>query len=279
MDAIAQLPKRRTIANRYSLNKVENMADNIVRFDGNDGIEILINTASGESFASISGYARMSGRNKSTIQRRLKTVALEHQKTAEVETQSGLKTVALISEDLIASWIIKDNPERAFVLLKAGVRVCLHEMAGYQVKSTAVIANRDPRLVLLDQLSQLTHQQIALEQRQKELDLENQRIRLEQHQLKAEQNIHAETIAQHDAELGRIFEPDGALISLAGCLNLHGKHASAAQLASVGKTAAKVYREKYGKEPERVGDARYGTVGVYPQAIAIQALKDHGYLG
>jgi hypothetical protein len=46
----------------------------------------------------------------------------------------------------------------------------------------------------------------------------------------------------------------------------------------VGRTAAKVYREKYGKEPERVGDARYGTVGVYPQAIAMQALKDHGYI-
>lgn len=145
-------------------------------------------------------------------------------------------------------------------------------------KGAVSIANQDPRLVLLDQLSQLTHQQIALEQRQKELDLENQRIRLDQQQLKAEQNIQAETLLQHDAEIGRLFQPDGALISLAGCLNLHGKSATASQLSQAGRAAAKAYREKYGKEPERIGDARYGTVGAYPQAIAMQALKDYGYL-
>jgi hypothetical protein len=145
-------------------------------------------------------------------------------------------------------------------------------------KGAVSIANQDPRLVLLEQLSQLTHQQIALEQRQKELDLENQRIRLDQQQIKAEQNSQAETILQHDAEIGRLFQPDGALISLAGCLNLHGKSATASQLSRVGKAAAKAYREKYGKEPELIGDARYGTVGVYPQAIALQALKDYGYL-
>jgi hypothetical protein len=145
-------------------------------------------------------------------------------------------------------------------------------------KGAVSIANQDPRLVLLEQLSQLTHQQIALEQRQKELDLENQRIRLDQQQLKAEQNIQAEAILQHDAEIGRLFQPDGALISLAGCLNLHGKSATASQLSQAGRAASKAYREKYGKEPERIGDARYGTVGVYPQAIAMQALKDYGYL-
>ena len=36
------------------------------RFD-HDGIELIINTETGESFASISGYARMSGKAQSTI--------------------------------------------------------------------------------------------------------------------------------------------------------------------------------------------------------------------
>jgi prophage antirepressor-like protein len=180
-----------------------------------------------------------------------------------------------VSESGLYSLVLRSRKKQAKAFKKW---ITAEVIPSIRKTGTYSIANQDPRLVLLDQLSQLTHQQIALEQRQKELDLENQRLRLEQQQIQAEQNIHAETIAQHDAELGRIFEPDGALISLAGCLNLHGKHASAAQLAPVGKTAAKVYREKHGKEPERVGDARYGTVRVYPQAIAMQALKDHGYL-
>lgn len=114
------------------------MADSIVRFDGDDGIEILIDTATGESFASVSGYARMSKKAASTISRRLKTVALDDQKTAEILTASGLKTVALIGEKLICKWLPKDNPEAAESLLQLGVRIALHKMAGYQVVSTAV---------------------------------------------------------------------------------------------------------------------------------------------
>jgi phage anti-repressor protein len=119
---------------------------------------------------------------------------------------------------------------------------------------------------------------LALEQRQAALELENQRLRLEQNQIKAEQNLLQETVLQHDAEIGRIFQPDGMLITLAGCLNLFGKSATAAQLSSVGRKAAKIYRDKYGKEPEMIGDARYGKVFAYPQAIAEQVLTEHGYI-
>jgi len=140
------------------------------------------------------------------------------------------------------------------------------------------IDQRDPRLVLLDELSAITHQQIALEKRQVELDLENQRLRLEQIQIKAEQAQQAETLLQHDAEIGRIFEPDGMLITLAGCLNLHGKRATAAQLSQVGRFASKLFRDKYDKEPEKIGDARFGKVFAYPSAIAEIALTHFGYI-
>lgn len=96
-----------------------------------DGIEILIDSVTGESFASVSSYARMSGKDKSVISRRLKTVALDDQKTAEIETVSGVKTVALIPESLIAEWLPKDNPEMASKLMLLGVRMFLYEIAGY----------------------------------------------------------------------------------------------------------------------------------------------------
>lgn len=119
---------------------------------------------------------------------------------------------------------------------------------------------------------------LALEQRQAALELENQRLQLEQQQIKADQAQLQEAVLEHDAEIGRIFEPDGMLITLAGCLNLHGLHATAAQLSSVGKAASKMYRDRYDKEPEKIGDARYGMVNAYPRAIAEQVLIDHGYL-
>ena len=86
------------------------------RYDSPDGIEILINTETGESFCSVRGYARMSGKDQSTISRRLASanadrgVAGGALKTAEVLTAGGIQTVVLVDEDLIAEWLPKDNP-------------------------------------------------------------------------------------------------------------------------------------------------------------------------
>ena len=113
------------------------MVTNLERFDSN-GIELIINTTTGESFASVSGYARMAEKDKSTISRRLKTVASNTEKKAEIVTTTGLKTVSLISEEQISEWIVDDNPTMAKQLLKLGVRVYLHKLAGYEVTSTAV---------------------------------------------------------------------------------------------------------------------------------------------
>ena len=107
------------------------------RFD-KDGIELIIDTQTGESFASISGYARMSEKAQSTISGRLATHRNEALKTAEILTTTGLKTVRLISEDLICKWLPKDNPELASQVLKLGVRLFLHTLAGFRVKSEAI---------------------------------------------------------------------------------------------------------------------------------------------
>jgi hypothetical protein len=111
------------------------------RFD-NDGIELLIDTETGESFASQAGYARMSGVQYDTIRKRVQrlsetssdTITL---KTAEIETPEGIRSVTLIPESIICRWIVMDNPSVAENLMRLGVRVFLHEMAGYKVTSEA----------------------------------------------------------------------------------------------------------------------------------------------
>ena len=112
----------------------------LTRFDhyNKDGYDIYIERGTGRVAASVSSYARMSGLDKSTISRRLsqQAVAQNEIETAEVLTSTGLKTVRLIWEHTIAKWIVRDNPEQAEKMIKAGVRVFLHGLVGHSVKPT-----------------------------------------------------------------------------------------------------------------------------------------------
>jgi hypothetical protein len=106
------------------------MSLSLAQFE-NDGIEIYIDANSGESFTSVSGYARLSGRAKSTILRRLKGVADQEIKTTQIQTPGGLQGVALITEDLIAEWLPKDNPKMCKDFIKLGVRKFNYTLAKY----------------------------------------------------------------------------------------------------------------------------------------------------
>ena len=123
------------------------------RFD-QDGIELIIDTQTGESFATVRGYARMSGKTHTTILRRLTMSGLREKglEQAQIETASGLRTVALIPEDVICQWLIKDNHELALKVMRLGVRLFLHTIAGFQVKSEAIETNRQ----LESQIAELT---------------------------------------------------------------------------------------------------------------------------
>ena len=121
------------------------------RFD-HDGIELIIDTQTGESFATVRGYARMSGKTHTTILRRLKVVDSDVLNHAQIQTAGGLQGGALIPEDLICQWLPKDNPAMASQVLKLGVRLFLHTIAGFQVKSDAIVANKQ----LESQIAELT---------------------------------------------------------------------------------------------------------------------------
>ena len=154
------------------------------RFD-QDGIELIIDTQTGESFASQAGYARMSGVDYSTIRKRVERlgVTLEPLKRSQIETVDGFRAVTLIPEDLICQWLIKDNHKLALKVMQLGVRLFLHTIAGFQVKSEAIETNKQ----LENQIAKLTakideldyrevdyiDEILALKDRIKELESEN----------------------------------------------------------------------------------------------------------
>ena len=116
----------------------------LTSFKSSDGIEIFVDFTTNETFASISGYARMSGKSQSTISERVQKVHRKDLlKDAEILTPKGIKIHRLLTEDLITDWLPIDNPEITKKFLKLGIRSFLHKLAGYtpnEVKEADQIA-------------------------------------------------------------------------------------------------------------------------------------------
>lgn len=123
----------------FSRDKTNFMSqiDVFKRFD-KDGIELVINTVTGEAFATISGYSRMSGIKANTISNRLsrgyKGIHKSEPRVAKIQTAGGLQGVHLIPEDVIADWVVDDCSELAKLMLKVGCRMYLYHLAGYEIK-------------------------------------------------------------------------------------------------------------------------------------------------
>lgn len=110
---------------------------NLQRFDRN-GIELIIDRVTGEAWATVRGYARMSGRDASTVSRRTKGDAPEAIKQAQIQTEGGLQGVALIPANICFKWAIKDNPALAEAMGTAGATIYMHQLAGFKATSDAI---------------------------------------------------------------------------------------------------------------------------------------------
>lgn len=108
----------------------------LTRFDSN-GLELVIDIETGESFASIRAVARMCDTAESKI-RYFSGAQLFELKTAEVHTPGGLQGAQLLNEDQILEVAAKYKPELVQAFAKLGLRASLHQLAGYTVSSTAV---------------------------------------------------------------------------------------------------------------------------------------------
>lgn len=133
-----------------------------------DDLEIIINTQTGESFCSVNGYARMSGKSKSTISDRAdKLVRSGEVKEDEVDTGHGIKLVRLIPAQLAFKWALKDNTALAEQMGACGATVFFHKLAGYQVKSEAVQPQPQSAAEMFLMIAQ---QMVEQERRTKEIE-------------------------------------------------------------------------------------------------------------
>jgi len=153
----------------------------LTRYHQDSELDILVDQNTGKSYCSIKGYARLSGKAKSTISERVSKLTSGSEilvKSAEILTTGGLKVVRLIPEEIIVKWILKDNIEVAEKLLQAGVRKYLHFLAGYEEKQPE-LPQHDARYhtetaMLIQDISDpglksLLRQQLAEELGQKQL--------------------------------------------------------------------------------------------------------------
>jgi hypothetical protein len=225
----------------------------LTRFESNDGIELVIDTITGEAFATVSGYSRMSGKANSTIHER--TSRLADSKLAETLTSIGLKTSRLIPANIVGKWLIKDNPELAEKMLDAGATVYMHQLAGYKVTSTAIEQPKTTADIFLMVAQQFKEQELKLAAMQaKTLEIEN---KLE------EQQLH---IAGLDAELGRHQNSEGHYYTVIGYANIHGLKMGSEQAKGLGKRCSN-YCKQNGIKKEEIHDTMWGLIGSYPEAI------------
>lgn len=119
------------------LSQLSKPMTSLTRYESN-GIELVINTQTGEAFATHSGYARMSEKDRTTIVKRCKGCEPGMIKNAEILTPGGLQGCELIPAKLVFKWLMKDNPDLAEVMGEVGATVYLHQLAGYKVTSDAI---------------------------------------------------------------------------------------------------------------------------------------------
>lgn len=145
-----------------------------------DGIEVFVDTTSGETFASIRGYARMSGKPESNIRYRLKKGAQELKlKTAQIQTASGVQGAQLLTEDFIAEWLPKDNPEMATQVLKLGVRFFIHAIANFKQEAATPTPESpvsNSALLAMEFEMSLVQMKITLEKLKQENQLAQQQL-------------------------------------------------------------------------------------------------------
>lgn len=108
----------------------------LTRFEKAD-LELIVNTETGEVFASQSAIARMVGVSETAIRKWI----ISNQITpilAKIPTSTGVKTSNLLSEDAIYEAFAKYKSELLIKCAKVGIRVYLHRLAGYEVESSAL---------------------------------------------------------------------------------------------------------------------------------------------
>jgi hypothetical protein len=95
--------------------------------------EFVVDVVTGEAYASQSGTARLAEVDEATIRRFVSSADLQL-KRATIPTAKGLRSSALLNEEQIMEVLEKYNPHKLALAAKAGMRMFLYKLAGYEVK-------------------------------------------------------------------------------------------------------------------------------------------------
>lgn len=106
------------------------------RYEQN-GLELLINLENGSVFGTQSAIARMA--EKKPTDRSIRSFLGKYPSViVEVQTTSGIRSCRVYDEDAIFDTLETFNPSLILQSAKCGLRVYLHQLAGFQVNSTAL---------------------------------------------------------------------------------------------------------------------------------------------
>ena len=113
----------------------------------NDGLELVVDTKTGESFGTASAIARMMTTKDKVIQAQqiisygetlVKGLKIEPPKDAQALIGRSIQGVKIYNEKAIREFAKKYNPDLLDKFADVGIRLCLHRLAGYEVTSSAV---------------------------------------------------------------------------------------------------------------------------------------------
>ena len=108
------------------------------------GLVIVIDTQSGEVFASTKSIARLINKDgvyvRNYAESRLKKGEILGKITAEILTPGGIQRGNLYDEEFILGIIAKYNPDLLVKLAKSGLRLTFHKMAGYSDEQAVAAA-------------------------------------------------------------------------------------------------------------------------------------------
>lgn len=138
--------------------------NDLQRFD-NSGIELIINTKTGEVFATQGMLAKICNQEQTSIRYHLQKWGVgESLKDISVKDSKGVEQLSkLYNEEAIYEILAKYKPELLVQCAKAGIRVYLHTLAGFTVSSTATKKELSPLEILEQQVRLMRQQQDDLD--------------------------------------------------------------------------------------------------------------------
>jgi prophage antirepressor-like protein len=178
---------------------------------------------------------------------------------SSIYTLGGNQDMAIISESGLYRLVLTSRKPQAEPFQDW---VCQDVIPSVRKTGSYSIAPTEPELsparAILKMAEFMVEQEEKTRQLEAKLALEAQRSdRLE------------EIIKQHDAELDRVFNPDGNFYTVRGYASLKGLSLSMSEAIAYGRKATKLSKD-LGYRKDEVNDPRYGKVGMYSEHVLDQ---------